>query len=182
MGSLSQHLLRSTIQGKDMNTNDDEDKICPHCRKTFSSLSARNKHLWKNVCHNSVSRTPVSSRNPPPPALPPAILLKEDHEGLLMGHNCPYSKYRISQLLNITNTEVYPLLSHCTIPGGINVCPTTDTDRVRLKVLLAAKNHRVNQISVPKTVPVSSGGRILDISAYLKPNTPHKSWSFFLGA
>ena len=60
-------------------------------------------------------------------------------------------RYRISQLLNLTNTEVYPLLSHCTVPGGINVCPTTDTDRVRLKVLLAAKNHGVNQISVPKT-------------------------------
>ena len=60
-------------------------------------------------------------------------------------------RYRISELLNFTNTEVYPLLSHCTIPGGINVCPTTDTDRVRLKVLLAAKNHGVNQISVPKT-------------------------------
>ena len=60
-------------------------------------------------------------------------------------------RYRISQLLSISNTEVYPILSHCTIPGGINVCPTTDTDRVRLQVLLAAKNHGVNQISVPKT-------------------------------
>ena len=66
-------------------------------------------------------------------------------------------RYRISQLLNITNTEVYPILSHCTIPGGISVCPTTDTDRVRLKVLLAAKNHGVNQISVPKT------GSIIDL-------------------
>ena len=77
------------------NDNGDEDRICPHCRKTFSSHSARNKHLQKEVCQKSVSRTPVSSRNPPPPALPPAILLKEDHEGLLTGHDCPYSKYKL---------------------------------------------------------------------------------------
>ena len=70
-------------------------------------------------------------------------------------------RYRISQLLNITNTEVYPLLSHCTIPGWINFCPTTDTDRVRLKVLLAAKNHGVNQISSPKT------GSIIDLLLFL---------------
>ena len=43
------------------------------------------------------------------------------------------------QLLNLTNTEVYPLLSHCTIPGGVHSCPTTDTNRVRLTVLLAAR-------------------------------------------
>ena len=148
--------------------DDDEDKICPHCRKTFSSHSARNKHLQKNVCIKSGSRTPGSTRKSQPPDLPPAILLKEDKEGLLMGHTCSYSKYklfprslsalnilnvryRICQLLNLTNTKVYPLLSHCTIPGGINVCPTTDTDKVRLEVLLAAKKHGVNQISVPKT-------------------------------
>ena len=106
--SLSQHLLRSTIQGKDMNPNDDnvdEDKICPHCRKTFSSQSARNKHQQNNVCNRSVSRTPVSSRNSPPPDLPPAILLKEDHEGLLMGHNCPYSKYKLF-LLSLSSLTI----------------------------------------------------------------------------
>ena len=60
-------------------------------------------------------------------------------------------RYRICQLLNMTNTEVYPPLSQCTIPGGISVCPTNESDKVRLQVLLAAKNHGVNQISVPKT-------------------------------
>ena len=161
MFSLSQHLLPLTIQGKDMNTKDNsenEDKICPHCRKTFSSHSVRNRHLQRGVCVK-----------PGSPAEPPAVILNEDHEGLLVGHTCPYSKYncyslplglvitipnvryRISQLLNLTNAEVYPPLSSCTIPGGVSVCPTTDTDNVRLRVLLAAKNHGVSQISVPKT-------------------------------
>ena len=160
MFSLSQHLLPLTIQGKDMNTNDNsenEDKICPHCRKTFSSHSVRNRHLQRGVCVK-----------PGSPAEPPAIILNEDHEGLLVGHTCPYSKYncyslplglvitipnvryRISQLLNLTNAEVYPPLSSCTIPGGVSVCPTTDTDIVRLNVLVAAKNHGVKEISVPK--------------------------------
>ena len=144
-----------------MNTkdnSDNEDKICPHCRKTFSSLSVRNRHLQRSVCQKPGSQ---------PPELP-AVLLNEDHEGLLVGHTCPYSKYncyslplafvitisnvryRISQLLNLTNVEVYPLLSSCTIPGGVSVCPTKDTDMVRLDVLLAAKNHGVDEISVPK--------------------------------
>ena len=143
-----------------MNTNDNsenEDKICPHCRKTFSSHSVRNRHLQRGVCVK-----------PGSPAEPPAVILNEDHEGLLVGHTCPYSKYncyslplglvitipnvryRISQLLNLTNAEVYPPLSSCTIPGGVSVCPTTDTDMVRLNVLLAAKNHGVKEISVPK--------------------------------
>ena len=100
----------SAIQGKDMNPNDnddngDEDKICPHCRKVFSNHSARNKHLQKNVCHKSVSRNPRSSQNPPPPDLPPAILLKEDHEGLLKGHNCPYSKYKLF-LLSLSSLTI----------------------------------------------------------------------------
>ena len=67
--SLSQHLLQLTIQGKDMNPKDDngdEDKICPHCRKTFSNLSARNKHLQRNVC-KAGSMTPVSTRKSWPP-------------------------------------------------------------------------------------------------------------------
>ena len=59
-------------------------------------------------------------------------------------------RFRICQLLNITNKEVYPPLSHCTIPGGVTACPTRDTDEVRLQVLLAARNHGVNEISVPK--------------------------------
>ena len=106
--SLSQHLLHSTIQRKDMITNDDngeEDKVCPHCRKTFSTHSARNKHLQRNVCHKSVSRTPSSRNSPPPPPDLPAILLKEDHEGLLMGHNCPYSKYKLF-LLSLSSLTI----------------------------------------------------------------------------
>ena len=142
------------------------DKICPNCETTFSSVGTRNRHMARKVCEKPGSRS-QSTRNPQPPD-PPSVLLKEDHEGLLLGHTCPYSKYnffllfafhhqvfnvryRICQLLKICNTEVYPPLSHCTIPGGISVCPTTDTDNVRLRVLLAAKSHGVSQISVPKT-------------------------------
>ena len=40
-------------------------------------------------------------------------------------------------------------VSFCTISGGVDVCPTADTDRVRLKVLMAAKNHGIDEISVP---------------------------------
>lgn len=134
-----------------MNPNDDiineDNKMCPHCRRTFSSLSARNKHQ-RNVCEAG-SMTPVSTRKSRPPEVP-AVLLKEDHEGLLLGHTCFFSIYRICELLKLTNSEVYPPLSSCTISGGVNVCPTTDTDRVRLKVLLAAKHHGIDQISVPK--------------------------------
>ena len=68
--------------------------------------------------------TPMSMRNPRP-AEPPAVLLKEDQEGLLLGHSCPYSKYN-------------------------RVCPTRKTHRVRLRILLAAKEHGIHEISVPK--------------------------------
>ena len=81
----------------------------------------------------------------------PAHILSINCFSLTFHHWLFNVRYRICHLLNLTNTEVYPLLSHCTIPGGINVCPTTDTDRVRLEVLVAAKNHGVDQISVPKT-------------------------------
>ena len=89
-----------------MNINDNsnnEDKICPHCKKTFSSHSARNKHLQKNVCQKSGS-SPGSTRNSRP-SDPPAVILTEDHEGLLLGHTCPYSKYNIFSfvLFNIKN-------------------------------------------------------------------------------
>ena len=32
-------------------------------------------------------------------------------------------------------------INSCTIPQGVSVCPTTYADRVRLKVLVAVKNH-----------------------------------------
>ena len=59
-------------------------------------------------------------------------------------------RYRLCQLNQLTNSEVYPPLNSCTIPGGVSVCPTTDADKIRLKVLIAAKDHGVNHISIPK--------------------------------
>ena len=147
--------------------SDDEDRKCPHCRTIFSTVGVKNRHIVRNVCQRSQSVPPARSSRTSRTPEPPAILLNEDHESLLVGHTCPYSKYicnslvfiftisnvryRLCQLLNLTNSEVYPPLSSCTIPGGVDVCPTTDTHRVRLEVLLAARAHGVNQISVPKT-------------------------------
>ena len=102
-------------------------------------------------------------------------------------------RFRISQLLKLTNAEVYPILNHCTIPGGVNACPTRDSDKVRLQVLLAARNHGVMEISVPKTgfvalcffgfirfvsftVQICSGDKILDVSSYLRPHKSHESY------
>ena len=73
--------------------SDEEDKTCPHCNQTFSSKSGRNRHLQKNICEKSESMTPArSTRNPQPLLDPPAVLLTEDHTGLLLGHSCLFSK------------------------------------------------------------------------------------------
>ena len=50
----------------------------------------------------------------------------------------------------MTNEEVFPILINCTIPGGVKACPTSNPHRTWLKVLLAAKNHGVDEVSVPK--------------------------------
>ena len=69
----------------------DTDKICPNCEATFSSLSCRNRHLTKRVCDKSGSSS-KPTRKPQPPD-PPSVLLKEDHEGLLLGNPCFFSRH-----------------------------------------------------------------------------------------
>ena len=75
----------------------DNDKICPNCDATFSSLSTRNRHVTRGVCEKSGSRS-QSTRNPKPPDLP-SVVLKEDREGLLLGNNCFFSKYKSYSLV-----------------------------------------------------------------------------------
>ena len=104
-----------------MNTKDNsenEDKICPHCRKTFSSHSVRNRHLQRGVCVK-----------PGSPAEPPAVILNEDHEGLLVGHTCPYSKYNCYSLplglvitIYLTSGTEYP--SSLTSPTLRSILPS----------------------------------------------------------
>ena len=75
----------------------DTDKICPNCEATFSTLSSRNRHVTKGVCGKSGVRS-QSTRNPKPPD-PPTVVLKEDHEGLLLGNTCFFSKYKSFSLV-----------------------------------------------------------------------------------
>ena len=70
----------------------DTNKICPNCEATFSCLSARNRHISRRVCGKSGSGS-HSTRNPKPPD-PLTVVLKEDHEGLLLGNTCFFSKYK----------------------------------------------------------------------------------------
>ena len=73
--------------------SDVEDRKCPHCQTLFSTVGVKNRHIARNVCQRSRSVPPDrSSRNSRTPE-PPAIVLNEDHESLLVGHTCPYSKY-----------------------------------------------------------------------------------------
>ena len=71
----------------------DPNKICPNpnCEKTFSSVGTRNRHVARGVCGKSGSGS-QSTRNPKPPD-PPTVVLKDDHEGLLLGNTCFFSKY-----------------------------------------------------------------------------------------
>ena len=83
-----------------MNPKDDdfdEGKICPQCRKTVLSHSTRNKHMQNYVCHKSLSRTSVSSRNSPSFSYPAP-------RGPPDGTHLPV---------------YYTSLSHCTIPSWI---------------------------------------------------------------
>ena len=51
--------------------------------------------------------------------------------------------------MQITSRETFPLLSKCRIKGNIP-CLTNDVNKILLKLLLSAKNHGANHISVPK--------------------------------
>ena len=132
-------------QRKDMNPKDDDVDEGKICRKTFLSHSTRNKHMQNYVCHKSLSRTSVSSRNSPPPNLP-AILLQED---LLMGHTCPYTilpsataPYRAGyeHFIDFFMIKMYHLCLHLSKSFMNNNCPSLLTV---LKVILnhALKRH-----------------------------------------
>ena len=83
--------INKEINDMDIKDSEMEDRKCPHCRALFATISGKNKHIQKNVCGKAVT-TGRSSRNSRP-AAPPSVLLEEDHQGLLLGHSCPYAKY-----------------------------------------------------------------------------------------
>ena len=84
-----------------------DDKIlCPHCKAPFSSVATRNRHVRGNVCGKGGSMAQARSIRKPRPPDPPSVLLRQDLEGLLVGHSCFYSKYNcFSKAFNVYNIQ-----------------------------------------------------------------------------
>ena len=131
------------------------------CHHKWQEQAHSEECLWEGRDHRQIlqelqtSSSTICAAGGEPPGSPARALLPICKVCLIVTVNYFIFKeyivrFRISQLLNLTNIEVYPPLSHCHIPG-LSVCPTKDSDQVRLRVLLAAKNHGIDEISVPKT-------------------------------
>ena len=58
-------------------------------------------------------------------------------------------RYRISQELKIVTKFSYPLLFNCSIPEKLP-CPTERAEKLLVRILEAAAQHKVTELTVPK--------------------------------
>ena len=59
------------------------------------------------------------------------------------------NRYNISQKYRLTNEATYPLLYNCFLPQSLP-CSTKNSASKCLEILLSAKNHGVEELTVPK--------------------------------
>ena len=160
-----------------------DDKIkffCPKCQKKFSQKKNQVRHTdfyCKKELGGQDDLTLTSPRVSPVPQVP-VTELKVDQEcdGLLANVEGDYSRWRLSQVLGVTQHSTYPILFNYRVPGAntsclSTCCPTTDPQSVMLSVLLDARaNHDVEQIAMPKNVVViHPNGSKVNVSKWLMP-------------
>ena len=162
-------------------SKDDEiEFFCPKCQKKFSQKKNQVRHTdfyCKKELGGQDDLTLTSPRVSPVPQVP-VTELKVDQEcdGLLANVEGDYSRWRLSQVLGVTQHSTYPILFNYRVPGAntsclSTCCPTTDPQSVMLSVLLDARaNHDVEQIAMPKNVVViHPNGSKVNVSKWLMP-------------
>ena len=156
--------------------DDDENKfVCPNCSQVFKQRSSLVRHM-DNTCKNRIGPDLMIASPRKSPV--PEILLKVDEElnSLLDNVESDYARWRLAQIMGVTQKTTYPILFNYHFPGSKasflhNCCPTSDPHIAMFNVLIDAKtNHDIEHISMPKKlVVIDRNGSKVDASKWLAP-------------
>ena len=125
---------------------------CPYCHCSFKHERSLKKHItW------TCKKVPSEGVDPAPrrPAVAP-IKVKVDKEVEkeveMLATVGIYARFRLSQLLGVTNKSTYPILSDYRFPGSSSseiaaLCPTKSTFDALIDILIDARdNHNVHRL------------------------------------
>ena len=159
--------------------DNEEEFKCPHCYKICTKKRSLDRHV-SNACKALKGQdfTLPPCRRVLPVPVPVATELRVDKEldGLLANVTSEYTRWRLAQVLGVTQQNTYPILYNyhfpCSRSSFLSLsCPTSDPQNVMVNVLMDAKiNFDIEQVSIPKhVVVIGPHGSKIDATKWIKP-------------
>ena len=149
---------------------------CPNCDLEFKQEKNLNRHVLYRCKALTPPQIPDSPRIPPrPPLAVTKVTHNHELDVLLATIGSPYARWRLSQVLGVTQIQTYPILFKYQYRGSRSssvskCCPTSDPYVTMYDVLVDARdNHNVDSIEMPKSVVVIDEESETDVSKFLLP-------------
>ena len=146
---------------------------CPNCDRKFKE----ERTLKRHVLYRCKALTPPQILDSP--RIAPLAVTKVTHNNELDDRlatiGSQYARWRLSQVLGVTQTQTYPILFKYQYRGSRSsvvskCCPTSDPYVTMYDVLVDARdNHNVDSIEMPKSVVVIDEESETDVSSFLLP-------------
>ena len=151
---------------------------CPACHKKFTEKRTLERHV-NFRCKQISASDSESNSGLRVSSLSPVIVTKLTHneeiDNLLSTIDSDYVKFRLAQLLGVTQTETQPILFGYKFPGSrtsavTSLCPTIDPYISLYNVLIDGRNnHQVNEITMPKNLVIKHEDGEENVSKWLNP-------------
>ena len=155
----------------------DQSLQCQSCHQSFTTLPNLNRHIsFRCKSKQSPTSEEVGSRRPKKTKEKKVIKVDKELNDLLDTINSEYVKWRLAQVIGVTQRSVYPLLFHHSYPGSrasflASVCPTENTCEKLFEILKDAANFKVDKLRISKNcVVVDCDGKEHIVDKYLTPS------------
>ena len=153
--------------------SNDEAFKCPQCDQVFKQKRTLTRHILYRCKVLDPSKVLDSPRIAP--LANTKVTHKHELNDLLATVGSHYARWRLSQVLGVTQTQTYPILFKYQFRGSrasvVSKCgPTSDPYVTMYDVLVdALDNHDVEKIEMPKKVVVVDDEIETDVSKFLLP-------------
>ena len=174
--------MENISETEDTSENDqDESKFqCPYCKEMFKHKKSLDRHVTWNCKQKEPPDPDIQTPSRRNQKLVPEVTeLKVDKEieGLLANINSDYTRWRLAQIMGVTQRSTYPILHNHHYPGSkssflTSCCPTREPDKVMVDVLNDAyETFNIKSVTMPKNIVVidPNDGSKVDATKFIKP-------------
>jgi uncharacterized C2H2 Zn-finger protein len=148
---------------------------CPLCLMILSSKASYARHV-NFTCKKKKQGSDILTTKRVSPVPATQVQVDKELDGLLANVPSPYTRWRLAQVLGVTQQETYPVLWHYSFPGSrtsmvSSYCPTSDPSDVMFNILSDARtNYDIEKIVMQNSVEViGPDGTKVNVSKWLKP-------------